>query len=94
MPSINRATTQTPQTHSDKASPIVGLLTETEAAEYLAVSTRTLQSWRVRGGGPAFVQLGSRRAVRYERQALQDFVARSRRTSTSDTAGARDGGEG
>ncbi len=39
------------------------LLTEDEAASFLNLSVRTLQAWRVKGGGPLFVRLG--RAVRY-----------------------------
>ena len=40
------------------------LLTEFPAAEVLNLSIRTLQAWRLRGGGPLFVRL-SGRAVRY-----------------------------
>ncbi|KAA6181768.1 helix-turn-helix domain-containing protein [Thiohalocapsa marina] len=39
------------------------LLTEREAALILSVSARTLQAWRVSGGGPEYVKLG--RAVRF-----------------------------
>lgn len=44
------------------------LLTEGEAAALLAVSKRTLQAWRLKGGGPVFVRCG--RAVRYRRKSL------------------------
>jgi hypothetical protein len=44
------------------------LLTEVEAGQVLSLSTRTLQAWRVRRSGPAFVQAG--RAVRYRRRDL------------------------
>jgi hypothetical protein len=49
------------------------LLTEEQAAELLALSVRTLQAWRLRGAGPAFVRAGS--AVRYQRIAIADWIA-------------------
>ncbi len=45
-----------------------GLLTEVEAADILSLSVRTLQAWRARAFGPAFVRAG--RAVRYRRRDL------------------------
>jgi hypothetical protein len=44
------------------------LLMETEAANLLNVSTRTLQAWRVRQCGPAYIRAG--RAIRYRRRDL------------------------
>jgi hypothetical protein len=58
------------------------LLTEQQAAALLGVTVKTLQGWRYRGGGPAFVKLG--RCVRYRAEDLQDFVTAAVRTSTSD----------
>lgn len=58
------------------------LLTESEAAERLAVSVRTLQQWRVSGGGPLFVKLG--RAVRYRPSELTIFVGAGTRFHTSE----------
>jgi hypothetical protein len=46
-------------------------LNENQAADFLGVSVRTLQAWRVRGGGPKFCKLG--RAVRYQRRELISF---------------------
>jgi predicted DNA-binding transcriptional regulator AlpA len=46
-------------------------LNETQAAEFLGISVRTLQSWRVRGGGPHYLKIG--RAVRYQRRELAAF---------------------
>lgn len=60
----------------------IGLLTEKQVAERLAISTKALQRWRLVGQGPAFVKVG--RCVRYEPQAVEDYVSRARRTSTSD----------
>ncbi len=48
------------------------LLTEVQAADLLNLSVRTLQAWRLRGGGPCFVRLG--RAVRYRRQDLTSWL--------------------
>jgi excisionase family DNA binding protein len=48
------------------------LLTEQQAAERLTVAVKTLQAWRVRGGGPKFVKLG--RSVRYTEQDLEEYV--------------------
>lgn len=39
------------------------LWTAREAADYLKVSTNTLQNWRCLGQGPAFLKLG--KVVRY-----------------------------
>jgi hypothetical protein len=43
-----------------------------KAAEWLAVSTRTLENWRAEGCGPAFYRLG--RAVRYSTDELERFA--------------------
>jgi excisionase family DNA binding protein len=48
------------------------LLPEDAAANLLNISTRTLQSWRIRRAGPPFVQVG--RAVRYRRRDLIDWI--------------------
>ncbi len=45
---------------------------EREAARYLGISHRVLQSWRVKGKGPRFIRY-SRRAVRYTLRALDEF---------------------
>ena len=58
------------------------LVGEREASEYLSLSARTLQKWRLQGLGPPFVKLG--RAVRYDPADLQDFLQVSRRRSTSE----------
>lgn len=60
------------------------LLTEVEAAERLSISVRTLQQWRVVGGGPRFVKLG--RAVRYRPDDLAAFVNAGARANTSEGA--------
>ena len=44
------------------------LLTEVQTADLLSLSVRTLQAWRTRAFGPAFVRAG--RAIRYRRRDL------------------------
>jgi hypothetical protein len=60
---------------------------ENLAAEFLGVSVRTLQAWRVRGGGPPYCKIG--RAVRYQRRALLKFMEQRSVGSTSE-CGAKD----
>jgi DNA-binding transcriptional MerR regulator len=48
------------------------LFTEIEAADVLNISVRTLQAWRSRFYGPAFVRAG--RAVRYRRRDLLTWI--------------------
>lgn len=48
------------------------LLNEVQAARVLNVSVRTLQAWRLRGGGPRYVKCG--RAVRYRRGDLGAWI--------------------
>jgi hypothetical protein len=48
------------------------LLAEVRAAELLCLSTRTLQAWRMKGEGPAYVRAG--RAIRYRRRDLIAWV--------------------
>jgi excisionase family DNA binding protein len=59
-------------------------LTPHEAARYLHCSASTLAKRRVYGGGPTFCRFG--RAVRYLRSDLDEFMARSRVRSTSESA--------
>ncbi len=59
------------------------LLKETDAAQFLKMSVRTLQGYRLRGGGPKFVNI-SHRAVRYRRCDLLEWIESKLRTSTSD----------
>jgi predicted DNA-binding transcriptional regulator AlpA len=51
------------------------LLTEIQIAEFLAMSVRTLQSWRSRGGGPPYIQAG--RAIRYRRSDVIDWIQKN-----------------
>lgn len=53
-----------------------------DAADYVGVSPQYLEKLRCVGGGPEFVKFG--RAVRYEKTALDRWIASNRRRSTSD----------
>ena len=59
-----------------------GFITETEAADYLCQSIRTLQKWRVTGFGPHFYKPG--RSVRYRRRDLREWAESRRRRHTSE----------
>ena len=61
------------------------LLNEIDAARFLGVSARTLQAWRVHGGGPRYSKLG--RSVRYRQCDLDAFVEKNLTNSTSEAAG-------
>ena len=53
------------------------------AAAFLSCSTQFLEIARLRGGGPPFSKLGPR-LIRYRRQTLLEWLARSERNSTSE----------
>lgn len=57
------------------------LLCEVDAADFLKMSERTLQSWRCEGKGPAFVRVG--RAIRYRKPDLIDWIAANKVTPTT-----------
>lgn len=59
------------------------LLYPAEAAFLLGLSVRTLEQARLKGGGVPFVSL-SRRAVRYRRRDIIEFIEARVRKSTSD----------
>lgn len=56
----------------DKQDPDA-LLMEEHAARLLNLSVRTLQSWRLRGDGPAYVRAG--RAIRYRRGDIISWIS-------------------
>jgi hypothetical protein len=66
---------------SREFTPLRPLLTEKAAAALLAVSPRTLQSWRVKGGGPKYLKI--RTAIRYDPAELAAWVADLNRENTS-----------
>lgn len=58
------------------------LLTEVQAADFLNLSVRTLQAWRLRGGGSRYIKCG--RAVRYRRRDLIAYLDTNTVAHTSD----------
>lgn len=57
---------------SDKdLSPYV--MDEKDAAVFIGVSQKTLQTWRSRRMGPPYIRM-ARKCIRYRRIDLQDFV--------------------
>jgi hypothetical protein len=69
------------------ASDLDAALNKNQAATFLGYSVRTLQAWRVRGGGPRYVKAG--RSVRYQRRALIGFQRTHTVTSTSEADARR-----
>lgn len=59
------------------------LLREKEAAAFLGLTPRALQSWRQFGYGPRFVRI-SGACIRYRQEDLDAWVASRLRESTSD----------
>jgi len=65
---------------------IDALLAEVYAAELLGLSSRTLQAWRIKGIGPAFVRAG--RAIRYRRRDLIAWMDANTVVSKKETTPA------
>jgi DNA-binding transcriptional MerR regulator len=65
---------------------IDALLAEVYAAELLGLSSRTLQAWRTKGIGPAFVRAG--RAIRYRRRDLIAWMDANTVVSKKETTPA------
>jgi predicted DNA-binding transcriptional regulator AlpA len=61
-------------------------INQKQAAEHLGVKERTLEDYRLRGGGPPFYKIGAR--VVYDSAELDAWLAARRRTSTSDRGAA------
>ena len=57
-----------------------------EASKITGEPVATLETKRVRGGGPEFIKLG--KSVRYTRRACFEWLAAGRRRSTSDAGAA------
>ncbi len=68
------------------------LLNNEETAEYLGVSPRTLEKWRLQSSeGPIYHLIGKR--PMYRKSSLEDYIASRTRRSTSDSgpSGGSDG---
>jgi hypothetical protein len=61
------------------------VLTPKQAATYLHLSARTLETMRTRGGGPPFAKYGEGRSARvvYRRSDLEAWIASRVRHSTT-----------
>jgi hypothetical protein len=57
------------------------LLDTISAADFLGLSKKTLEAYRLRGGGPAYYKAGR---IRYSEADLIAWLESRRRTSTSD----------
>ena len=62
-----------PQPAPAAPPPPAEYVTARGAAKILALSTGTLEGWRARGKGPAWVRLGT--AIRYSRADLDTWLA-------------------
>jgi excisionase family DNA binding protein len=60
------------------------MLTQSEAAQMLRVSVRTLERLRVSGDGPTYIKTG--RLVRYRQSDLDKWISDRERHSTSEVA--------
>ncbi|GHF32207.1 hypothetical protein GCM10017044_28910 [Kordiimonas sediminis] len=72
--------------HSTTAAVAAPLLNERQAAAYLNQSVRTLQGWRLRGGGPRFVKI-SGRSVRYRIEDINAWIEGRIVANTSEIVG-------
>jgi len=59
------------------------LMNEVLAAEFIGVSRRTLQGWRLRGEGPRYHRISSR-CIRYSRSLLQEWLRKTEISNTSE----------
>lgn len=62
------------------------LLTTVEAAKYLRLSPRTLEDYRIKGGGPVFIRigLGRRAPVLYDLEDLNGWLKSQKRGSVAE----------
>ena len=60
-----------------------GLIPERDAAKFLRLTPRTLQSYRQKGGGPRYISISSR-CLRYRRIDLRAWAEGRMRSSTSE----------
>jgi phage terminase Nu1 subunit (DNA packaging protein) len=71
----------------DLADDMPPLLGTDELAGFLRVSPRTVEAWRVRGGGPEYIR-ASKGMIRYARAAVLEWLA-ERAAETPGHASAR-----
>jgi len=75
-----------PRTMASPEQPRDGYLTTTEAAAFLRLSPRTLERYRVEGGGPRFLKAGrgKRARVLYREEDLITWLESVSFTTTSE----------
>lgn len=61
-------------------------LNQRDLAERWTISARTLERWRWKGGGPAYLKIGGR--VVYRIEDVLAYEQRRHRHSTAETGGA------
>lgn len=59
------------------------LLTTAEAAKFIGISPRTLETWRSKLTGPTYIKAPGSAAVRYRETDLEKWVEDSAQTGTS-----------
>lgn len=70
--------------NTPNVTPVKALYDEKREAARLGFSVRTLQQWRVKGGGPPYLKIGS--AVRYNPEAVDAWLNDRTRSNTSGEA--------
>lgn len=68
---------------SEVTAPAIGALTEAQLAQRWAIARKTLQAWRLRGGGPKFVRIGT--AIRYMMADVLEYESANKCDSTSSS---------
>lgn len=68
---------------SNTSIPTLILWSEKEVSRHTGFAVRTLQGWRIRGGGPPFVRI-SPRCIRYRPEDVNAWIQSHLRESTSD----------
>lgn len=66
------------------------LLSNEQTAAILGIKPNTLEIWRCKGKGPAFIKLGTHPSspIRYERSRVAAWLAGNTHTSTSSVSAA------
>lgn len=72
------------------AAETLGMITATEAAVMIGVSSATMAGWRKTGRGPAWYRMGNRPV--YRRQEVERWIA-SERNTTRDARPLIEGGD-
>lgn len=55
-----------------KGNILIQLLTEKDVAKVLKLSVKTIQRYRLYGGGPEFIKIN--KSVRYSPEAIEEFL--------------------